>query len=53
MRAHTKDKLFEYAMLAFDELEVKKTLEVDQKNQRIIGPHKKMQMVMMRGLASS
>jgi hypothetical protein len=53
MRDNTKDLHFEYAMLTFDEMEVKKTLEVDQKNQRIIGPHKKMQMVMMRGLASS
>ena len=52
MRANTKDKLYEYALITFDEMDVKRTYEVDQKNQQIIGPHKKLQCVMMRGLAS-
>jgi hypothetical protein len=52
MAANTKEKLFNYAMITLDEIDVKRTIELDKKNQKIVGPFKKMQTVMIRGLAS-
>ena len=52
MAANTSDKLFRHAMIVLDEIDLKRTIEMDKKNQKIIGPYKKMQTVMIRGLAS-
>ena len=52
MAANTTEKLFNYAMITLDEIDVKRTIELDKKNQKIVGPFKKMQTVMIRGLAS-
>ena len=52
MAANTKDVLFKHSMIVFDEIDVKRTIEMDKKNQKIVGPYKKMQTVMIRGLAS-
>ena len=53
MADNTDEKLFRYAMITLDEIDVKRTIEIDAKQQKIIGPFKKMQMVMVRGLASN
>ena len=52
MAANTDQALFNHAMLTLDEIDVKRTIEFDKKKQKIIGPFKKMQTVMIRGLAS-
>ena len=52
MAENTDDELFRYAMITLDEIDVKRTIELDKKQQKIIGPHKKMQTVMIRGLKS-
>ena len=52
MAANTDKELFNHAMLTLDEIDVKRTIELDKKNQKIVGPFKKMQTVMIRGLAS-
>ena len=52
MAANTDEELFNHAMITLDEIDVKRTIELDKKNQKIVGPFKKMQTVMIRGLAS-
>ena len=52
MAANTDDALFPHSMIVLDEIDVKRTMEMDKKNQKIIGPYKKMQTVLIRGLAS-
>lgn len=41
---------YKEAQLTFDEMSIKSTLEMDKKTQTVIGPHDKVQVVMMRGL---
>ena len=43
--------LYKYAQITFDEVHIKEAIEFDRKNQEVIGPHKKLQTVMIRGLA--
>jgi hypothetical protein len=47
----SENPLYKYAQVIFDEVHVKETVELDKKNQQVIGPHKKLQTVMIRGLA--
>ena len=43
--------LYKYAQITFDEVHIKEAIEFDRKNQEVIGPYKKLQTVMIRGLA--
>ena len=43
--------LYKFAQIVFDEIHIKESIELDRKNQEIIGPYKKLQTVMIRGLA--
>ena len=52
MADNTDEPLFRHAMIVLDEIDVKRTVEMDKKRQKIIGPFKKMQTVLIRGLAS-
>ena len=45
-----KDK---QAVLSFDEMDIKKVYEYDNRNQQVYGPHKKLQVVMVRSLFST
>ena len=38
------------AIITFDEMEISKILEYDPESDRVFGPHKKVQVVMVRGL---
>ena len=38
------------AIVSFDEMEIAKILEYDHESDRVFGPHKKLQLVMVRGL---
>ena len=38
------------AIITFDEMEIAKILEYDHESDRVFGPHKKVQVVMVRGL---
>ena len=38
------------AVISFDEMEICKILEYDHESDRVFGPHKKLQLVMVRGL---
>ena len=53
MRDCSDDKLFNVATLVFDEMKVTNTYEFDKKQQTVIGPHDNLQVIMMRGVASS
>ena len=47
----TKKKLYEHALIAFDEVAIKgDEVEMDKRTQRVYGPHSKMQVVSIRGL---
>ena len=48
--ADEKDKL---AVLCFDEMEIKKCYEYDHRNKQVYGPHKKLQVVILRSLFSN
>jgi hypothetical protein len=43
--------LYKYTQLTFDEIHIKQSIELNRKDQEIIGPHSKLQTVMIRGLA--
>ena len=53
MREVTEDKFFNISMLTFDEMKVKSTYEFDKKEQKLIGKHENLQIIMIRGIASS
>ena len=53
MRECTEDKFFNQAMITFDEMKVKSTYEFDKKQQKLVGKHDNLQVIMIRGLASS
>ena len=44
--------LYKHAIITFDEVHVKETVELYSKAQEIVGPHSKLQVVMIRGLTS-
>ena len=46
----TKEERSRYAAVAFDEMEVKQVIEYDKASKCVRGPHKKIQVVMIRGL---
>jgi hypothetical protein len=41
------------ASLAFDEMEIKKVIQYDAKQDQIVGPFKKLQLVVLRGIVSN
>lgn len=41
------------AVLMYDEMKVKETYEYDQKFEQVIGPHKQMQVIVLRGIFSN
>ena len=43
--------LYKYTQLTFDEVHIKQSIELNRKDQEVIGPHSKLQTVMIRGLA--
>lgn len=49
----TKEKHEKVAVLLYDEMKVKETYEYDQKNDQVIGPHKQMHFIVLRGLFSN
>ena len=50
---HQKDLLFHHTSLVFDEIHIRDdSVQMDQKTQKVYGPHKKLQLVMIRGLGS-
>ena len=50
-REKTELPFYELAGINFDEMDVKKNvIEMDKKSQRVYGPHKKAQTVIMKGL---
>ena len=50
---HQKDNLFHHTCLVFDEIHIQDdSVEMDKKTQTIYGPHKKLQVVQIRGLGS-
>ena len=53
MRECTEDKFFNQSMLVFDEMKVKNAFEFDKKQQKLIGTHDNLQVIMIRGVASS
>ncbi len=44
------DREFCQAVLSFDEMDVRKIVELEPKSQTILGPCKNLQMLIMRGL---
>ena len=44
--------LYKHAQIVFDEIHLKESIELDRKEQKVVGPHKKLQTVMIRGSAS-
>ena len=51
MRQTTNKKLYEHALIAFDEVAIKgDEVEMDKRTQEVLGPHSKMQVVSIRGL---
>ena len=48
----SKDERFHEAIITFDEMNVAQKMEMHMKTQQILGPHKKVQTVMMRGLTT-
>ena len=44
---------FHYSVLAFDEMATKAILEWNKKRQKPVGPHEKLQAVVIRGLFHS
>ena len=53
MRDCSEDKFFNQSMLVFDEMKVKNAFEFDKKQQKLIGNHDNLQVIMIRGVASS
>ena len=51
MKNSTKE-YFKSAMIVFDEMYLSKKMELHRKTQTILGPYNKVQVVMIRGLAS-
>ena len=52
LEASDNRRLYKHAQLVFDEIHLKESIELDRKNQQVVGPHKKLQTVMIRGIAS-
>ena len=52
LEASENRRLYKHAQLVFDEIHLKESIELDRKNQQVVGPHKKLQTVMIRGIAS-
>ena len=50
MAEQQEDERYKDAILKFDEMATKSTLEFDKKYQQIIGPHDKAQVCMLSGL---
>ena len=51
MLKNTDKKLFKHALIAFDEVAIKgDEVEMDKRNQAVLGPHSKMMVVSIRGL---
>ena len=50
MLKNQENDMYKEAQLTFDEMAVTSTIEMDRKTQKIIGPHDKAMVVMVRGL---
>ena len=53
LKAHFNSEqtpLSKFAILSFDEMEISKCYEYDQESDQALGPHKKVQLAMVRGL---
>ena len=47
----SENPLYKFSQIVFDEVHIKESIELDRKNQEVIGPCKSLQTVMIRGLA--
>ena len=47
----SENPLYKFSQIVFDEIHIKESIELDRKNQEVIGPCKSLQTVMIRGLA--
>ena len=44
---------YQVAVLSYDEMKVRETIEYDSRERQIVGPHKHVQVLMLRGLFQS